>query len=80
MKFSDLPRSMQAQIRKGQAISAEKTVAIHRPGPPEPPKPRSRQVWRCHDCGERFTQWAPAQRHSNDSGHVRIDIVLPGEP
>jgi hypothetical protein len=33
--------------------------------------------WTCHVCHERFDQWEPAQRHSNDSGHHRLALEIP---
>jgi hypothetical protein len=85
VRFEDLPPSVQRQISKGRAVN---TIAGRDPysvrpqrgvSAPQPPKPRARESWKCHDCGETFTQWAPAQRHANENRHVRIELVLPGE-
>ena len=34
-----------------------------------------RNRWRCAKCGAVFEKWAPMQRHSNDTGHARVEIV-----
>lgn len=32
--------------------------------------------WVCAECGEQFTFWARAERHSDEQGHHRINLVL----
>lgn len=39
----------------------------------EPPTGRCR--YRCRTCGQVFTAWAPAQRHANEHGGARVEIV-----
>jgi hypothetical protein len=34
--------------------------------------------WRCRACGETFTAWARAERHADDAGHHRLEVVLGG--
>jgi DNA-directed RNA polymerase subunit RPC12/RpoP len=34
-------------------------------------------TYRCNDCGQTFVAWAPAERHSRESGHVRIVTEFP---
>lgn len=32
--------------------------------------------WRCHTCPAVFTAWAAAQRHADQTGHRRIEVIL----
>jgi hypothetical protein len=36
--------------------------------------------WTCHACGEPFTTWAAVERHRDELGHVRFDLVLAEVP
>lgn len=78
MRFEDLPPAIQRQIRAGQGEKRSKVVTLPH-SPAHPPMPKHRQSWRCVTCGEVFTAWAKAQRHANELGHVRIELILPGE-
>lgn len=42
---------------------------------------RSRQTWRCHNCGQILTSWAAAERHADThlSG-ARLDLDLDPGP
>jgi hypothetical protein len=33
-------------------------------------------TWRCHQCGQQFTSWAAAERHADQTGHTRLEVVL----
>lgn len=35
-----------------------------------------RPKWRCNDCGEVFTAWAAAERHSDGYDHHRLENLL----
>jgi transposase-like protein len=37
----------------------------------------SRARWRCHACHQPFTAWAAAERHSDQTGHHRLEVLLP---
>ena len=39
-------------------------------------------TWRCHECGEMFKFYAPAERHmdrEHDGGRIEIVIVMEEE-
>lgn len=37
----------------------------------------TRARWRCHRCGQTFTAWAAAQRHTDTNpGHNRLEVIL----
>lgn len=36
----------------------------------------ARERWRCNDCGDLFTSWAAAERHSDSLGHHRLELLL----
>ena len=76
LRLEDLPKALR------ERIAAE----VHVPPPPEHPSPcagRRRGTsaaarWTCKGCGESFTKYAPAQRHSSAAcnGHSRLECVL----
>lgn len=72
LRYEDLPEKLRAQIPDADGPAPRRrgkgggTV-------------RSGNTWRCHGCGATFTVWAKAERHGNDDGHHRIEIVFPAE-
>jgi hypothetical protein len=36
-----------------------------------------RPRWRCHSCQQPFTAWAAAERHSDQTGHHRLEVLVP---
>lgn len=34
-------------------------------------------TFRCHACGNEETAWTRAERHADETGHARIECVLP---
>lgn len=36
----------------------------------------SQRLWQCSACSEVLTSWAAAERHCDEQGHRRIELVL----
>jgi hypothetical protein len=48
-----------------------------RTGPAAPAgKAATRLAWLCHACPFTSTSWAACERHSDETGHHRLDIQL----
>ena len=63
--LDDLPPNVRQAIAERVGAAAPSAAA-----------PTSRCTWRCFRCGQTFTKWAPAERHGNNAGHHRIEVVL----
>lgn len=64
VRAEDLPPHVRAQL--GVLPTKKGTAAVAKGGS---------SSWRCATCGERFTRWAPAERHAGP-GHYRIEVEL----
>jgi hypothetical protein len=81
---------MTVRIDERSALGRKIAARAQEVHPPKPPAARvvsgtatpgafgevGDQKWRCHACSEEFTAWAPAERHGNQRGHGRIELVL----
>jgi hypothetical protein len=36
--------------------------------------------WRCCACQEEFASWTAAERHADDEGHHRVEVLVWVEP
>jgi hypothetical protein len=74
---SDLGADAQAQIVA--AVGRHPANPVTAPQPATPAKTRrpfGNMTFRCHRCGLEHHAYAPAERHSRDSGHHRIELIL----
>jgi rRNA maturation endonuclease Nob1 len=68
VRYSDLPPAVRAKL------DAQAPARRRKEG-------RAHYDWRCKGCGEVFTQWAPAARHSSAGcgGRYTLELVMGGE-
>jgi rRNA maturation endonuclease Nob1 len=71
VRYEDLPLSVRAKVLAADAKATAGTSGRRK-------ERRAHYPWRCKGCGEVFTQWAPAARHSSAGcgGRYRLDLVL----
>lgn len=69
VNYDDLPSRVRTQIdaQLGSATAPKRARARGGGG-----------HWRCARCPERFTAWATAERHADETGHCRIELELLG--
>jgi hypothetical protein len=77
VRVSDLGADAQAQIAAAVGRHPANPVTVDEPAA----APRARRrvgaaTFRCHVCGLEHHAYAPAERHSRDSGHHRLVWVL----
>ena len=69
---ADLP----PDVRKKLGLpNARKPRTTQRTGPYQPGS-----SWSCAVCEEHFTQWAKAERHGQQTGHIRLELALISQP
>lgn len=66
VNWEDLPASVRHRI---QDHRTEERVRATSPMP-------GQSRWLCCGCGEVLTSWAAAERHADEQGHTRIELVL----
>lgn len=71
VRIEDLPPAMRAQVEDQLARRPARGRGSR--------GARGSFAGRCATCDAPFSAWAEAQRHADEEGHHRIDLVLGGE-
>lgn len=66
IRWEDLPAAIRHRIHDSRQTERRKA---------EPSQPGQKR-WQCVACGEIHKSWAAAERHADDEGHRRIELIL----
>jgi hypothetical protein len=79
VRIDELPAAVRRKIAaraRGTTATPDARAAQEAGTATDRPRGSGRPRWRCHACGELPKSWAAAERHADEMGHTRIELVL----